>query len=369
MLPPAMATTESRTARGPELTLPAAWYSDPEIFRAERERIFLREWQYAGHADRVADPGGYLTCAAGEVPIVVVRGRDGVLRAFVNVCRHRGHLVAEGSGRRETLQCPYHAWTYDLDGSLRAAPRSEREPGFDRSGLGLLPVAVDTSGPLVFVNPDPETAPLAEALGELPDVLAATGFDFAGLRAYEHSEWVVAANWKVVVENFLECYHCPVAHPSFSELIDVDPDAYRLEVHERFSSQIGPVRREVFEGDGRKLAYDPRGEVRDSHFHFLWPNFTLNVVPGPPNVLPLAFVPLDPERTLVVGDYCFGEGVDEAQARGIIDFGNEVGREDQLLVESVQRGLRSGAVEHGRLLLSSEHLIQHFQRLVERALA
>src|SRR5215204_4615618 len=149
-------------------TLPFDWYSDPAVLRLERERIFRRSWQYAGRADQVAERASFFTCDAADVPIVVVRDRASVLRAFVNVCRHRGSLVCEGEGRRETLQCPYHAWTYGLDGSLHAAPRSEREPGFDRDALGLVPISVAAWGPFVFVNPDAEASPLAEVLGDLP---------------------------------------------------------------------------------------------------------------------------------------------------------------------------------------------------------
>src|SRR5256712_8198712 len=152
-------------------TLPWAWYSDPEVLRREGERIFARAWQYVGHAGRLAEPG-YFAGSAGQIPVVVTRARDGELRAFLNVCRHRGHVVASGSGTRETLQCPYHAWTYGLDGQLRAAPRSEREPGFDADELELVQIEVDTWGPFVFVNPDREAAPLADALGDVPARLA-----------------------------------------------------------------------------------------------------------------------------------------------------------------------------------------------------
>ena len=154
-------------------TIPFDWYSDPAVLRLERERIFRRTWQYAGRVDQVAEPGAFFTCNLGGIPIVVVRDKEDGLRAFLNVCRHRGSLVCEGEGKRETLQCPYHAWTYDLDGSLRAAPRSDREPGFDKSELGLVPVSVDSWGPFVFVNPDGEAAPLADTLGELPELVAA----------------------------------------------------------------------------------------------------------------------------------------------------------------------------------------------------
>ena len=123
-------------------TLPYEWYADPAVLRLEQERIFRACWQYAGRVEQAAEPGAFFTCHAGDVPVVVVRGRDDELRGFVNVCRHRGHLIAEGEGRRETLQCPYHAWTYDLEGSLRSAPRADREPGFDRDTLGRSSPAV-----------------------------------------------------------------------------------------------------------------------------------------------------------------------------------------------------------------------------------
>jgi phenylpropionate dioxygenase-like ring-hydroxylating dioxygenase large terminal subunit len=123
-----------------EHTLPWSWYRDPDVLRREHERIFLRSWQYVGHVGRAAEPGSYFTGTLGLAPVVVTRARDGELRAFLNVCRHRGFVVAEGAGRRETLQCRYHAWTYELDGRLRAAPRSEREPGFDMDELSLAPL-------------------------------------------------------------------------------------------------------------------------------------------------------------------------------------------------------------------------------------
>ena len=150
------------------------------------------------------------------------------MRGFVNVCRHRGSLVCEGEGRRETLQCPYHAWTYALDGSLRAAPRSDREPGFDKAELGLLPVGVGTWGPFVFVNPDVDAAPLAETLGDLPERLAAV-VDVDALVFHHRSEPALDANWKVCAENYLECYHCAVAHPGFSAVVNTADDAYGLE--------------------------------------------------------------------------------------------------------------------------------------------
>jgi choline monooxygenase len=354
-------TLRSRLLDG--ATLPAWWYSDPEVLRLEHERIFNRSWQYAGPAEQASAPGSFFTCRAGATPIVVVRDRSGELRAFVNVCRHRGHEVARDCGQRETLQCPYHAWTYDLDGSLRAVPRSEREAAFDRADLGLRPVLVDTWGPLVFVNPDGDAPPLADVLRDLPRETAERGLELAGLVYRGRSrEQIIDANWKIIVENFLECYHCPVAHKTFSRLIDVDPDAYSLSTARWTSSQYGPAQ------TGDDLPYNSAGEMRMSQFHFVWPNWTLNVLPGPAHVRVLAFQPVDADRTASFVDGFWAPNTPDEIIQEITDFGAEVGREDRELVESVHRGLRSGAIEHGRLLLGSEKLIQHFQLLVHDAL-
>ena len=338
-------------------TLPASWYSEPDVLRLERERIFTAAWQYAGPAELVAEPGSYLASAAGHIPVVVTRAEDGELRGFVNVCRHRGHVVAQGAGCRSTLQCPYHAWTYDLDGTLRRAPRAEREPGFDGSSLSLLPVAVDVWGPFVFVNPEPAAPPLLDALGRVQETVARTGLDLDGLRFHSHVEWEQPVNWKVALENYLECYHCPVAHPGFSAVIDIDPDSYRLSVDGLVSSQFGPLRGEAADSD-----------LRQAQYHFLWPNTTLNISPGPPNLSIERWLPLEPRRTVEATDYFFGEGVPDERIQESIAFGAQVAREDIALVESVQLGLDSRAVPQGRLLPESEQLVAAFQRRVHDAL-
>jgi choline monooxygenase len=176
-------------------TLPAGWYADEGVWSLARERIFASTWQYAGRSEQVREPRSFFASQAGHIPVALVRDREGVLRGFVNVCRHRGHPVVAGEGCRETLQCPYHAWTYDLDGSLRRAPRAEREPGFDPAGLSLRPVSVDTWGPFVFVNPDPDAAPLAEGRGGLPELVAQRGLDLGTLRSHSPHAWEIKSTW------------------------------------------------------------------------------------------------------------------------------------------------------------------------------
>ncbi|HZQ82701.1 MAG TPA: aromatic ring-hydroxylating dioxygenase subunit alpha [Gaiellaceae bacterium] len=332
-------------------TLPFAWYSDEELLRRERAAIFARSWQYAGRSALVAEPGSFLTADAGGVPVLVTRDTQGTLRAFVNVCRHRGAVLAEGCGTRATIQCGYHAWTYGLDGTLRAAPRSEREPDFDNADWSLLPASVGVWGPFVFVNPDPHAASLDEWLGELPEILA-RDLDLDGLVFHSRVEFGAHANWKIVVENFLECYHCPTAHPSFSAAVDVHPDRYVLEAHPTFCAQHCRDRRT-----------DERGQ-----FHLLFPNTGLNVFPGPPNLSIGPILPAGPGRTERYLDYFFAPDVDPAWRDEFFAFDDQVGREDTALVESVHRGMASGMVEHGRLLQNAEPLLAAFQAWVARAL-
>ena len=222
-------------------SLPWSWYTDPAVLQLERERIFRRSWQYVGHLGDVPEPGSFAATAVGDVPVVLVRDRDDTLRAFLNVCRHRGSIVCTGSGKRETLQCPYHAWTYGLDGRLIAAPRAAQEGGIDTDELGLLQLQLETWGPLVFVNPDREAAPLADFLDGLPELVADAGIDLDALRFLQRSESELACNWKISAENFLECYHCPTAHPGFSAVMNVSPDAYLLETSAGRMSQHTPA--------------------------------------------------------------------------------------------------------------------------------
>jgi choline monooxygenase len=334
-------------------TLPYTWYTDPDVLARERAALFAGAWQYAGHTGQLAEPGSYFTSRVAGVPLVVVRDRAGALNALVNVCRHRGAEVVSGEGRCTTLQCHYHAWTYDLDGALRAAPRSDADPGFDRAELGLRRARVETWGPFVFVNAQEDAAPLAQTLGPLPGIVREGGVDVDALAFHHRAIYTLKANWKVAVENYLECYHCAVAHPTFSDVVDVRADAYRLETHPTFASHHVRARDGGAEGQ----------------FHLIWPNVKVNVMPGRPNLSIGPLVPAGPGRTDGFLDYFFPAGTDAAWIDGFLELDYRVGAEDQVLVESVQRGMDSGVFEDGRLLLPSEELIADFQRWVSDGVA
>jgi choline monooxygenase len=355
-------TTGPQHAAG-RRTIPWAWYSDPAILALEQERIFRRGWQYAGHLGELEGPGSYFASETGPVPIVVTRDREDTLRGFVNVCRHRGAILAYGADRRGTLQCPYHAWTYDLDGTLRAAPRSGEDPAFDASRMGLVPVSVGTWGPFVFANPDPAAPPLADALAELPEVVAEHGLDVDALRVHQRVHYEIRANWKIALENYLECYHCPVNHPGLVEVID----ERRLELvaDGLRTSQFAPIHPRSLDGRG---PIDAHGSVTSAQNHLWFPTLKFNVLPGHPNLSIGPLWPTGPETCAGYLDYWFSDEADDRWIEELFELDDQVGAEDTALVEAAQRGSRSGMIDRGWVLGGAETLIGHFQDYVVSAL-
>ncbi|HZU88373.1 MAG TPA: SRPBCC family protein [Stellaceae bacterium] len=349
-------------------SLPAHWYTDPAITDAEIHRIFRKSWNYIGPLAELSAPGDYVTGQAGEVPVVVVRNDRG-LSGFVNVCRHRRHLVMKGRGNATVMQCKYHAWAYDFHGCLKGAPRSAAEPGFRLENYPLLPVRAEALGPFVFVNLDRDAPPVASCFGKVLDIIADSGIDLATLQLHSREDWESHANWKTMLENYLECYHCPVAHPSFSAAIDVRPENYNLTAHGWFLSQLGLVRPSALEGKSAVKIYDVGGEVAQSQYHLLWPNLTININPGFPNLSIDIWMPDGPNRTKGFSEQYFAPGVTQEFAQELIAFNKEVGDEDDVLTDAVQRGLLGGIPDRGRFLLNSEHLAVHFQKLVVDALS
>jgi choline monooxygenase len=289
--------------------------------------------------------------------VVVTRDRDDTLRAFANVCRHRGSIVARGAGERGTLQCPYHAWTYGLDGRIRAAPRSHGEA----DGLGLVPMAVGSWGPFLFVNPDADAAPLADALGDLPEVVLEHGLDIDGLRFHHRVEYEIRANWKIALE---ECYHCKLNHPGLVQVID--DRRLSMEAVGLRASQFNPAHPDALAGRG---PFSLVGGTPQGQFHVLFPSLKINAEPGLPNLSIGPVWPVAPDCCRGYLDYWFGPDVDEAWIAELLAFDDQVGAEDTALVERAQLGTGSGLVEDGRLLEYDEQLIAHFQTYVRERLA
>jgi phenylpropionate dioxygenase-like ring-hydroxylating dioxygenase large terminal subunit len=343
------------------LTFPARWYSDPDIYAFELERIFTRSWQYAGPLFRLSEPGDHIVCQVGHVPVLVTRDLQGELHGFVNVCRHRAFPVALEDGNRKTLQCGYHAWTYDLDGRLRKAPRSEREAEFDPAEFCLLPVAVDTWNELVFVNPWSEAPPLREAFPEFEPLASERGLDFAGYRYCGRYTYEVPANWKVWVENGSECYHCPTIHThSFSDAFVTKPEVYEYVDGIRVLGQF--------------TEYNPRGKEygrtandgdRQFRYAFLWP--TTFLVQDDYVGFPGMIIPTGPESCRFIADMFARPDADDETIEHLMEMWNRTLSEDTEAVGLQQPGLRSQMVPHGRLMPASESAIARFHRMVWEA--
>ncbi len=191
-------------------SLPPWCYTSPAFYQREVEQIFLKVWNFIGREDRIAGPGDYFTLSFAGVPVVVVRGRDGEVRAFANTCRHRGAKVMSGEGTCRTLRCPYHSWTYGLDGRLERAPEMEASRGFDRGDYGLKPIRLERWDGFMFINFDSDSVDLATYLGDLPERMAPYRFD--DMVCVRRKEYDIACNWKIYVENAMEAYHVPTVH-------------------------------------------------------------------------------------------------------------------------------------------------------------
>ncbi len=352
------------------LTLPGSWYLDRELYELEREAIFKRTWQYACHTSAVANPGDYAVCPVGDFTVLVTRDRESRLRAFHNTCQHRGSQLAAESGNGKALRCAYHGWTYGLDGGLRSAPRLRGAAGFDPSAIRLPEIRLEAWQQFLFVNCDRGAPTLEERLGDLARQVGEFGLDHAALEHDERITYDVAANWKIVVENSVECYHCHIAHPELVDLVD-------MRRFEQETLPYGFVQRSPLADGGERrtedgAAYDyPAGGVRLGGYHFFWPNFYFLVYPGPGNVSSLCFYPRGVDRTEVVRDFYYDPSVPEAERREVTAFIDTIQRQDTGLCESVQRGLRGGGFTQGRLQLDDylgEYGPHLHQRLVVRHL-
>lgn len=341
--------------------VPWSWYSDEAILHLERARLFTGTWQYVGTVHSLRKAGDRLVSSHGPVPLVVTRDREANLHGLINVCRHRGSLVATQNGCSATLQCPYHAWVYDLDGSLRSAPRTKDDPEFDPSQLGLMKAKVDTWGPFVFVTTATSSGPLSEFLGELPSLVARAGVDVDRLGLHRRFAYAVESNWKIALENYLECYHCPTAHPGFAAVMEVSPERYELSERPGMLSHRAPRRARPL-----REPYPLEGAVPGGSYHLVLPNLKVNINPGCQNMSIGPLYPDGTERAVGFLDYLFGDDASEEWIAAMLEFDAEVGSQDGELVANVQKGVRSGVLDGGRLL-GSESLVAAFQRYVVTA--
>lgn len=342
-------------------TLPSRLYTDPVCLALEEERIFARSWQFVGRTADLTESGRFLTADIGDESIVIVRD-SAVIRGFHNICLHRAGPIATGCGKRSTLQCRYHGWTYRLDGTLHRAPEMEGTAGFDPEAMRLLPVQVATWGPLVLANLDLKAPPLTHAIEGIPERTAR--FQPEAMRYVMRKSWTIACNWKVYVDNYLEGYHLPTVHPGLYK--ELDYDAYRVEPHRYWSLQHAPLRA----GHGPERKYVARGQGDDAQYYWLFPNMMLNIYQG--QMQTNLVIPRGVDRCEVVFEWYAIEP--PAAAAGdptwtrLVAFSDEIQDEDIAICEAVQRNLGSRAYDRGRYSVERENGVHHFHGLVHEYL-
>jgi len=342
-------------------TLPARLYTDASVFGAEKERIFSRTWQVVGHASQVASRGDFFTTELVGEPLVFVRGQDGKLRGFYNVCRHRAGPPAEGCGSRKLFRCGYHGWTYGLDGALISATEIEGVEGFRPEDFALAPVRTEEWFNLVFANLDAEALPLCQSLGELPK--QAERFPFAEMKRFERRTYDMKCNWKTYVDNYLEGYHLPSVHPGLNR--ELDYNAYVVEPyargHEKYVRQFSPIRG-TQPGDATPRRYPEAKEDLTTDYFWVFPNWMLNCYPD--NVSLNIVLPVEPERSLAIFEWYLPEKDHTAPAaKASVEFSDQIQIEDVGICEAVQRNLRSRSYSQGRFSVKQEKGVHAFHRM------
>jgi phenylpropionate dioxygenase-like ring-hydroxylating dioxygenase large terminal subunit len=344
-------------------TLPGPMFTDPGVYEREMERLFRRNWQCIGRETEFAAPGSFRTTEIAGSGVLVLRNSRGELKAYHNVCRHRGTRLVEaevGSGLKRLL-CPYHAWSYDLDGRVLGAPHMGEAEGFDRKEFGLYPVSLQTWRGFVFVNLAPKPERLESALGGLVERTAA--YPLERLRRTHRVTYEIAANWKLVVQNANECYHCPGVHPQLVKLTPYRSGEEDLRTGPVFGGwmdfvegvRTGTLTGTSARGSFRGLSPD---DLRRVYYYVLYPSNFLSLFPD--YVTFDWFIPMGPERTRLVFDvYVDREEADPAA--DAMEFWEMTNRQDWHICEMAHLGSKTVAYSQGRY--SSEEEVVH---LVDR---
>ena len=363
-----VATPDIAPSPAESWTLPGRAYTDPQWFQQERTAIHFRSWHYAGSTQELARPGSYVTARILDQSVIILRDKDLAIRGFFNVCQHRAHELLQGRGQVSVITCPYHAWSYGIDGHFRTG-RGVADMPKATGAFNLRSVRVETlADRFVFFNLDPHAPPLAEQAVGLEAELRAEVPDFAQLIASgAPSTQEINANWKVLVDNFLECYHCRSAHPAFADMLDMQ--SYRVASHPHWMSQKFSLRRHD------NAAYPVEIGARNTRglFWWLWPTTTFNVLPGSSELTVFNFLPLDTARSVQTLQRFALPGAVPDSARDRYS-NTDLTDEDVSLCESVQRGLGSMGYQAGRFVHDpqggeiSEVAVHQFHRLVAEAL-
>jgi len=348
-------------------TLPASWYREASVLEREREAIFHQTWQYQCAASDLPNAGDYYCGSVDNQDIFIVRDDNHELRAFYNVCSHRAHPLLEGEGNTRLIVCPYHQWCYQTNGAFRGARGKDALKDWIPDNAHLKAVLLEEYAGLLFVNLDAGATPLLEQAGKLLKDIRAACPGVETLHRVKRLERTVKANWKAIIDNNNECYHCAVNHPELMDLVDYRSRAVWSDDSITFSHAIeddGTVNRAAYMLEGGKAE-------QSSFFSYIWPNTIPLFFPGPVNLVLFQIIPTGPEEATVRHDFYFPSTEPDVQQQALIDWIDTVlVREDMALCESVQRGLRSKGYSQGKFVVNrddcsySEHHVHFFQRMV-----
>ena len=378
--PPALAGPSGPVAGGSLIpTLPGSWYTDPGVFSREQQAIFGRQWLCAARGGDMPAPGQFQVVTAGSESVLVVRQRDGRLQAFLNVCRHRGaRLCLEESGQvGRYLRCPYHAWSYELGGRLAAAPNLARMPDVDRDTYGLIPVALREWLGYAWVclaaqPPSFEDTVIGAVTERLGDPRVIESYTPADLAVGRRVTYDVTANWKLIVENFMECYHCAPIHPELTSVLPEFTSGYSAQYHvghgAAFADRVAGFTVDGSPGFGR-LPKVTDGQDRRYYAVTIRPQVFVNLVPD--HVIVHRMIPLAPDRTIVTCDWLFDTAV-VASGRDLsrsVELFDRVNQQDFAACERTQPSMNSRAYRDGGVLVPSEHHIAGFHAWVRDRLA
>lgn len=339
-------------------TLPARCYTDPAYLPLEQRQIFNRTWQLIGRLEQVSSPGDYFTADVLAEPLVLVRGQDGELRGFHNVCRHRAGPIAQGAGQCARFRCGYHGWTYATDGRLLGAPDFEGVENFKKEQFGLLPMQVQTWEQFIFAKlaGKKDALNLYDLFDDIPALTKHV--NIAQMKLAARCDYVINCNWKVYVDNYLEGYHVPIIHPSLMR--EIDYQRYRTLTARYYSLQDAPIKA----GDDPKRRYAPDEKQREALYFWVFPNLTLNIYPD--NLSTNLILPLGHDKTLTIFEWFFHD-TESATAQERINqtvaFSDEVQQEDIEICEAVQKRLKSIAYDRGRYSVKRENGVHHFHSL------
>jgi len=343
-------------------TLPARCYTDPAYLALEQRRIFNSTWQLAGRLDQVGQVGSYFTANVVDEPVLIVRGSDGELRGFHNVCRHRAGPVAQGAGHCDKFRCGYHGWTYATDGRLIGVPDFEGVEDFHRDEFGLRPIQVQTWEQFIFVNLNGQANPPG-LFDCLEDISALTKHcRLPEMKFAERRDYVIDCNWKVYVDNYAEGYHVPIIHPSLMR--ELDFQRYRTITRRYYSLQDAPIKAGAESADAPQRRYSPTAEQSEALYFWVFPNLMLNIYPD--NLSTNLIVPLGHDKTLTIFEWYFHEVTSAAAKERIkttVDLSDEVQQEDIWICEEVQKRLKSIAYDRGRYSVRRENGVHHFHSL------